>query len=189
MRFLAVIFPLLATAYSAVGALAAEQDIVTPPINYLSYSERFASSGQPTAEQLTALKAEGYERIIYIAFSDQERSLPHEDRLVKQLGMTYLHIPVDFGAPLPGEFEAFAAAMALDPQKKTLLHCQVNFRATAFAFLYRVLHEGVPLAEAKAAMNSIWTPDEVWTRFVLDVLRANDVDPYCEGCDWTPAEL
>lgn len=159
------------------------------PINFLSYSDRFASAGQPNAEQLASLKDAGFERIVYIAFSDQERSLPHEDRLVKQLGMEYLHIPVDFGAPLPSEFEAFAAAMNRDPDRKTLLHCQVNYRATAFALLYRVLHQDVPLPEAKAAMNSIWTPNAVWTQFLLDVLETNGVDPNCEGCDWTPAEL
>ena len=188
MRLLAVIFALSATLWCGVGAAAAEPNAVESPVNYLSYSERFASAGQPTAEQLTALKANGFERIIYIAFSDQERSLRHEDRLVKQLGMEYLHIPVDFGAPLISEFEAFAAAMARDPGKKTLLHCQVNYRATAFAMLFRVLYQDVPLAEAKAAMNRIWTPNAVWTRFILDVLEANDIDPNCEGCDWTPSE-
>lgn len=162
---------------------------MSDPINYVRYSEHFASAGQPTAEQFAALAASGVERIVYIAFSDQERSIANEDRVVKGLGMAYLHIPVDFGAPQVSEFEQFAAAMQTAPAAKTLLHCQVNFRATAYSLLYRVLFEDVPLAEAKADMNRIWTPNKVWTDFIFEVLRRNEVDPDCDGCDWTPVEL
>ena len=67
-------------------------------------------------------------------------------------------MPVDFQNPLPDEFYAFADAMERNKQKKTLLHCQVNARATAFSFLYRVIFEDVALAEAKADMNTVWQP-------------------------------
>ena len=102
--------------------------------------------------------------------------------------MTYLHIPVDFQTPLVSEYELFAAAMKQAPQAKTLLHCQVNFRATAFSLLYRVIEQGVPLKEAKAVMNSIWTPNAAWTQFILAVLEKNGIDSACDGCDWTPSE-
>ncbi|MEM6707418.1 MAG: protein tyrosine phosphatase family protein [Pseudomonadota bacterium] len=157
------------------------------PINFVRYSPTFASAGQPDESDLKVLAERGVERVIYIAFSDQERSLAHEDRIVKSLGMEYLHIPVDFAAPRPSEYDAFAAAMRLAPERSTLLHCQVNFRATAFSLLYRVLELGVPLAEAKADMNRIWTPNDVWTAFIRSVLESRGVDPDCEGCDWTPA--
>jgi hypothetical protein len=74
--------------------------------------------------------------------------------------------------------------MQRDPGKKTLLHCQANFRASAFGFLYRVLHEGVPIAEAKAEMNAVWEPNETWRQLIFDVLAANGVSPNCEGCEW-----
>ena len=179
---------LLSLAGGVVDARAQQEAELELPINYVSYGSSFASAGQPTAEQLKALADDGFERIIYIAFSDQDRSLPHEDRLVRQLGMTYLHIPVDFQTPLVSEYELFAAAMKQAPEAKTLLHCQVNFRATAFSLLYRVIELGVPLKEAKAAMNAIWTPNAAWTEFLLTALDKYDIDPDCDGCDWTPAE-
>lgn len=157
--------------------------------NYIQYSDRFASSGQPTAEQLNAQKAAGVERVVYIAFSDQEHSLPAEDRIAKNLGLNYLHIPVDWKAPQKRDYYLFAQAMQLEPERKTLLHCQANFRATAFAMLYRVLHEGVPLDQAKADMNSIWVPNSTWTAFILDVLQENNVDTACSACDWTPSTI
>ena len=157
--------------------------------NYIEYSPTFASSGQPTEAQLQAQRADGVERVIYIAFSDQEHSLPNEDRIAKSLGLNYVHIPVDWTAPQPGEYYQFASAMAVQPERKTLLHCQANFRASAFAMLYRVLELGVPLAQAKADMNSVWVPNTAWTRFILDVLKEQDVDSQCAGCDWTPSAI
>ena len=76
--------------------------------------------------------------------------------------------------------------MQRNTDKKTLLHCQVNARATAFSFLYRVLFEGVPVEEAKADMNTVWQPNEVWRDFIFEVMAENDRDPNCETCDWTP---
>ncbi len=175
----ATIWLLLAAAPLA----AAELDEIS---NYREYSAHFASSGQPTAEQFEAIRAAGFERVVYIAWTDHRNSLEHEDRLVKGLGMQYLHIPVDWEAPTPADFYLFAGAMQQAPAAKTLLHCQVNFRASAFSFLYRVLHEDVPVAEAKRDMNSVWTPDETWRDLIFTVLEENGVSPDCDGCDWTP---
>lgn len=171
-------------AMPAVAEGASIDDI----INWRSYSETFASSGQPTAAQLAVLSEQGYERIIYIAFSDHKHSLAGEDRLVKELGMQYLHLPIIWTAPSAADFAVFASTMRTQADQKTLLHCQVNYRASAFALLYRVIHEGVPLATAKAAMDSVWTPDATWTRFIRQVLTDHGVDPDCDDCDWTPAQ-
>lgn len=153
--------------------------------NFRQYSDTFASSGQPSEEQLAVVAAAGFERIVYIAWTDHRNSLEHEDRIVRNLGMEYLHIPVDWEAPTVSDFYLFAGAMQRAPQRKTLLHCQVNFRASAFGFLYRVIHEGVPLAEAKADMNSVWTPDETWRDLIFAVLADNGISPNCSGCDWS----
>jgi protein tyrosine phosphatase (PTP) superfamily phosphohydrolase (DUF442 family) len=157
--------------------------------NYLAYSDSFASAGQPTEAQLSASFDTGVERVIYLAFSDQERSLPAEDRIVKSLGMSYLQIPVDWRAPQSSEYYLFASAMQIEPERKTLLHCQANLRASAFAFLYRVLELDVPLKEAKQDMNQVWVPNGVWTQFILQVLKDNEVEPNCSGCDWTPSTI
>ena len=157
--------------------------------NYYEYSPLFASAGQSTEEQLGELQQRGFERVVYIAFSDQERSLPSEDRIVKKLGMEYVHIPVDWTAPLESEYRAFAQAMTANPDSKTLLHCQANFRASVFSMLYRVLELGVPLDEAKADMNKVWVPNTVWTNFARTVLTNNSVNPDCGGCDWTPSTI
>ena len=154
-------------------------------INFRQYSETFASAGQPTREQFQSIADNGFERVVYIAFTNNPNALPDADLLVKGLGMEYMQVPVDFSSPLPDEFYAFSDAMERNRGKKTLLHCQVNARATAFSFLYRVIYNDVPITKAKTDMNTVWQPNEVWRDFIFEILRQNEIDPNCESCDWT----
>jgi protein tyrosine phosphatase (PTP) superfamily phosphohydrolase (DUF442 family) len=159
----------ISMAYAQTGQ--AQTGSVAEILNYREYSPRFASSGQPTEAQLQSVKDAGFERVIYIAFSNNPNALANEDQIVKSLGMDYLHIPVDWNNPTTRDFYAFADAMQRESERKTLLHCQVNARATAFSFLYRVIYEDVPVALAKQDMLSVWEPNETWSNFVSDVLQ------------------
>ncbi|MGD2167664.1 MAG: protein tyrosine phosphatase family protein [Gammaproteobacteria bacterium] len=176
----------LAALY-AFAPLAAAQSL-NDITNYREYSSTFASAGQPTQAQLPLVRNAGFERVIYIAFSTDGNAIANEDKLVRDLGMDYVHIPVVWNAPTVADFENFAAVMQRNPEQKTLLHCQVNARASAFAFLYRVLYEDVPVAEAKADMNTVWAPNETWRDLIFDVLDARGVSPLCEGCSWETAD-
>ena len=102
--------------------------------NYRQYSPQFSSSGQPSASQLEAVEQDGFRRVIYLAFSDDHTAIDKEDRVVKELGMDYVHIPVDFENPTIEDFEDFSAVMNRDGNTRTLLHCQINWRASTFSF-------------------------------------------------------
>lgn len=191
--------PTLSSAIAAasfLGALSANAFAVEPTdptladiSNFRQYSATFASSGQPTKDQFSAIAENGFERIVYIAFTNNTNALPDADQVVKGLGMEYMHIPVTWDNPLPSDFYAFADSLRRDTDKKTLLHCQVNARATAFSFLYRVIYEGVDIAEAKADMNTVWQPNETWRDFIVAVLAENGMSSECEDCDWTPSQM
>lgn len=174
-----VLLVLIAT--SATTAVAAELSDIS---NFRQYSALFASSGQPTKEQFELIGDAGFERIVYIAFSNSGKAIPNEDEIVKDLGMEYVHIPVIWDNPGSADFYAFADVMQRYPDKKSLLHCQVNYRASAFSFLYRVLYEGVDVATAKADMNSVWQPDETWQALIFEVLEENGSSAQCDGCNW-----
>ena len=183
-------------AASFLGALSANAFAVEPTdptladiTNFRQYSATFASSGQPTKDQFSAIAENGFERIVYIAFTNNTNALPDADQVVKGLGMEYMHIPVTWDNPLSSDFYAFADSLRRDTDKKTLLHCQVNARATAFSFLYRVIYEGVDIAEAKADMNTVWQPNETWRDFIVAVLAENGMSSECEDCDWTPSQM
>ncbi len=198
-RLFPKLYPTLSSAIAAaslLGALSANAFAVEPTdptladiTNFRQYSATFASSGQPTKDQFSAIAENGFERIVYIAFTNNTNALPDADQVVKRLGMEYMHIPVTWDNPLPSDFYAFADSLRRDTDKKTLLHCQVNARATAFSFLYRVIYEGVDIAEAKADMNTVWQPNEAWRDFIVAVLAENGMSSECEDCDWTPSQM
>ena len=198
-RLFPKLYPTLSSAIAAaslLGALSANAFAVEPTdptladiTNFRQYSATFASSGQPTKDQFSAIAENGFERIVYIAFTNNTNALPDADQVVKRLGMEYMHIPVTWDNPLPSDFYAFADSLRRDTDKKTLLHCQVNARATAFSFLYRVIYEGVHIAEAKADMNTVWQPNETWRDFIVAVLAENGMSSECEDCDWTPSQM
>lgn len=198
-RLFPKLHPMLSSAIataSLLGALSTNAFAVEPTdptladvTNFRQYSATFASSGQPTKDQFSAIAENGFERIVYIAFTNNANALPDADQVVKGLGMEYMHIPVTWDNPLSSDFYAFADSLRRDTDKKTLLHCQVNARATAFSFLYRVIYEGVSIAEAKADMNTVWQPNETWRDFIFAVLAENGMSSECEECDWTPSQM
>ena len=145
-------------------------------LNQIDYSPSLTTSGQPTEEALGLAARSGYSRVIFLAFSNHQNALEHEDVMVKALDMEFIHIPVEWEAPSLADFGAFAAAMQAPTQQRTLLHCEVNFRASVFGFLYQVIYESVPMDEAISLMHAIWIPNEVWEDFIVRVLTVNGLD-------------
>jgi protein tyrosine phosphatase (PTP) superfamily phosphohydrolase (DUF442 family) len=180
--------------YAALVAIlctppASAEEALQQIINYRQYSPVFSSSGQPTAEQIKRVAEAGFERVIYLAFNDDETAIEKEDRVVKAQAMDYVQIPVDFDKPTLEDFEDFAAVLNRDPGKRTLLHCQINLRASTFSFLYRVIYAGVPMADAKQALDSVWQPDPAWYRLIVNVLKAHGLSHECAKCDWAENEF
>jgi protein tyrosine phosphatase (PTP) superfamily phosphohydrolase (DUF442 family) len=152
--------------------------------NYREYSPTLSSAGQPERGQFEALREAGFERVIFLAFTDHHESIANEDRIVTELGMEYVQIPVVWEQPTRADFAAFTAVMRQEPGRKTLVHCQVNYRASAFVFLYRVLFDDVPMDQAKEAMESVWVPNDTWRAFIFSTLEANGRSPHCDLCLW-----
>jgi protein tyrosine phosphatase (PTP) superfamily phosphohydrolase (DUF442 family) len=181
-KIVLIITTFLVGVPAATSASAAEPDDI---VNYRGYSDRLASSGQPTRSQFPGLKEAGFERVVFLAFTDHDESVPHEDRIVSRLGMDYVQIPVDWEEPARSDFYAFAGVMRQEPPKKTLVHCQVNFRASSFSFLYRVLYEDVDIGQAKDDLDSVWVPNDTWRQFIFDILEENGRSPHCDACLWS----
>ena len=103
--------------------------------------------------------------------------------------MEYIHIPVNFDDPTLSDFQHFAAVMQSSPEMKTLLHCQINLRASAFSFLYRVINLKVPMENAIQDLQGVWAPNEVWYSFIKRVLEHHGYVANCDGCDWGASEF
>ena len=143
-------------------------------LNEIQYSSNLTTAGQPSEEQFRALAVAGFQRVIFLAFNDHKNAVQNEDRVARSVGLEFVHIPVAWDAPTTGDFNTFAAVMyAAD---KTLVHCEVNFRASVFGFLYQVIYLGTPAEEAWSLLTSIWMPNETWETFIVSVLTDKGIE-------------
>ncbi len=141
--------------------------------NFLALSETLFTGGMPKAEELTNAAQKGVEVVINLAPHHVPDALPNETELVNSLGMQYINIPVNWNTPTSEGLDRFMDAMDEHKDKKTLVHCQANFRATAFVSMYRILRQGWKVDDALEVMHKIWDEDEypVWKMFLEDTLK------------------
>jgi len=164
------------------GSLHVHADVVNSDSNGLSllnridYSPSLTTSGQPTEGELALIASAGFDRIIFLAFTNHPKAVAHEDDIVRDQGLQFIHIPVEWESPSQADFAAFAAIMHTFGSGKTLVHCEVNFRASVFGFLYHVLFEGADIDEAMTLMQSIWVPNGTWEAFIVRVMNDKGVD-------------
>ena len=67
--------------------------------NWRRLDDRITTSGQPTEQQLADIRALGVQHIVNLGLHTHEKALPDEAASVASLGMTYIHIPVNFQNP------------------------------------------------------------------------------------------
>ena len=175
--FLASLLCLLAASLSAHAEVAnSGDDAVLKLLNRIDYSTLLTTSGQPTEAELNQVASVGYHRVIFLAFTNHPKALNHEDDIVRELGLQFVHIPVLWESPSLADFEAFAAVMRTPSADRTLVHCEVNFRASVFGFLYQVIYEGMDVDEAMSLMHAIWIPSDTWEHFIARVLDRHGFD-------------
>lgn len=163
-----------AALLGAVGAVNAAPD-APKPNNYVEITPRIATSAQPDAAYLATLKAEGFGAVIFIAPPTVSNAVKDEPLIVGRQGLLYANVPVDFMAPSAADFKAFSGVLAAWEDRKVLVHCQANLRASVFVFLHRVLHDKVPPESAYEAVRRVWNPNPVWREFLISTLKANGI--------------
>ena len=138
--------------------------------SFRAVGDRLGTAGQPTQQQFQTIRESGFEAVINLALPTSDNAIPNEGSVVTGLGMSYVHIPVDFKAPTSQDFRAFCRVMAAFDDRPVFVHCAANMRVSAFVFLYRVLVQHVAVPEAERDLHAVWQPDEVWSRFIRDEL-------------------
>ena len=156
------------------GTSFAEDTENNYPINFKRYSESSASAGQLHDRHIPFIEKENYSLVVYLAFdSSEDKSRLGIDKLIRGTGARYIQLPVDWFQPTPEDYNNFVGAVAANDEKNILVHCQMNFRASAFSFLYRVIEGDEDFEEAKEDMLSVWIPDNTWTDFINEVLMSS----------------
>ncbi|MEW6403339.1 MAG: protein tyrosine phosphatase family protein [Chloroflexota bacterium] len=141
--------------------------------NFMQLSETLFTGGMPTADQLESAAEAGVQTVINLAPHDVPHALPNEAELVASLGMNYVNIPVNWGTPTKDGLDRFMDAMDAHKGEKLLVHCEANFRASAFVSMCRILREGWKPEAALEIMHKIWDEDAfpVWKMFIEDMLK------------------
>jgi protein tyrosine phosphatase (PTP) superfamily phosphohydrolase (DUF442 family) len=142
--------------------------------NFRRVSDRLSTSGAVSAEQLAGLRGEGYDAVINL-LPDHQNELD-EASIVREQGLDYVHIPVDFERPTRADLDAFVEAIDALRGAKVHVHCAANYRVTAFYSLYALRRGVFTEDEATELVRTIWDPADfpAWSAFIADERARTD---------------
>jgi protein tyrosine phosphatase (PTP) superfamily phosphohydrolase (DUF442 family) len=162
----------------ALAPMANAQALQAP--NVVVISPRLVTSGQPEAAELGRLAKQGFGAVIYLVPNTAMSAVKGEEGIVRGQGLDYVHIPVVFSNPTEADFRAFVEAMNRLRDKKVLVHCEVNMRASTMTFLYRVIVDRENPEKAYESVARVWSPHGPWKALMISQLRKAGVafDPY-----------
>jgi protein tyrosine phosphatase (PTP) superfamily phosphohydrolase (DUF442 family) len=165
---------------AAIPALAAGPSSSFTAPNIVEISPTLVTSGQPRAAPLAGLADAGFNAVISLAPPTVPDAVADEAGIVERQGLSYLNIPIRFDNPTQEDFQAFAAALSALKDRKVLVHCQVNMRASSMVFLYRAVVLRDEPQHAYEAVTKVWSPNGRWKQFIVATLRNHGIgfDPY-----------
>jgi uncharacterized protein (TIGR01244 family) len=172
----AVAATLILSSTSAAQSLVGQGPLRSLPAPVLldtagMFQDRYASvgndlfiAGQPTERALREMKKLGITTVINLRMpQEMERIGFDEAKLVAELGMKYVHIPMRGGngehAYSPQTLRKFAEAMKA-ADGKVLLHCTIAWRASHIWAAYLIQERGVPDADALTHARAINLMDD-----------------------------
>ncbi|MGE0813818.1 MAG: sulfur transferase domain-containing protein [Vicinamibacterales bacterium] len=125
---------------------------------FASVGDDMFIGGQPTEQALRDLKAQGVTTVVNLRMPEEMARIGFDEAaLLKDLGMTYVHLPMNGSAANPYGPEAldrFAAVMA-SARGKVLLHCTVAWRASHLWAAYLIRDRRMPVDTALSQARSI----------------------------------
>ncbi len=136
-------------------------------------SAKISAGGQPTEEDIAALKAKGVRKIINLR-RDGEQNQPldpaAEGDVVKGAGMEYLHIPVDPKNLDPSSSAAVTKAIE-ESDGPVYVHCAAGGRAVTHALLADAKAQGSSADKVFKKAEEIGAPitDEGFKAYVRKV--------------------
>lgn len=130
--------------------------------NYVRLTPNIGTAGQPREEQFIAIAEEGFATVINIAMPDHPDSIDHEGRLVSELDMLYIHLPVPFEAPRADHVRQFCKILKAREDNPVFIHCIMNYRVSAFMYHYLTAVKGVSATDARSPIFDLWQIEPAW---------------------------
>lgn len=151
--------------------------------NYVRLTSRIGTAGQPNREQFDSIAGAGFEWVINLAMPDHPDSIADEGALVTGLGMTYCHLPVPFDAPTPEQVRQFCALLETQRDRPLFVHCIMNYRVSAFMYLYLTQVCDYSEDRARSPIFDSWKIEPQWQALLdtdpaeLDLRTHRDAAP------------
>ena len=130
--------------------------------NFVRISPDIGTGGQPGADQFHLIAAAGYRAVVNLAMPDHADSIDDEGKRVTDLGMCYYHLPVPFDAPTAAHAGLFCRLLDAQRDWPVFVHCIMNYRVSAFIYLYLTQVKKIDPAAARSPIFERWSPDEKW---------------------------
>jgi protein tyrosine phosphatase (PTP) superfamily phosphohydrolase (DUF442 family) len=144
--------------------------------NFVYVSDKLATGGQPTENQLREIAKAGYEVVINLGLTGTNYALPDESGLVELLGLKYVHVPVQWESPSKKALQQFIMRMEQLKGRNVFVHCAANYRVSCFLAIYRVAKLGWSKEEAMSELSRLWEPNEIWTSFIDNAIAKSGTD-------------
>lgn len=127
------------------------------------------SAGLPNQRHFQVLQSMGVTTVVDLIPGDRSEHA----KLMKAMSLSYHNIQVDWQNPTLEDFQQYVELMtrANKTNGKTLTHCRLNWRGAVFTYLYRVTQLNEAEAIARKDMLAIWQPNEVWQKFINQVMK------------------
>lgn len=144
--------------------------------NVVEINPLLVTSGQPSSSALRGLSQSAFTAVLYLAPFTVSDAVREEPALLQSQGIEFAHVPIPFDAPTEAHFlKVSEHLLRLRPQR-TLVHCQVNLRASSMVFMHRVITLGEPPAAAYEAVSRVWSPQGPWLVLLKQQLHKHQVD-------------
>lgn len=135
-------------------------------LNYIKINELISTAGQPTVEQFKTIQENDFDVVINLALCSSTNAIENEDKIVSELGMTYIHIPVDFENPKLSDVKQFLNILQSLGSNKVFVHCSMNYRVTAFMYIFHKYILKTPFDNIDLSMFEQWGPNEIWQSII-----------------------
>ena len=143
-------------------------------LNYVKINELISTSGQLKIEEFELIANEGFEVVINLAVPTTSNSLENEDKIVSNLNMSYIHIPVSFENPKISDLKLFLNILQSLGANKVWIHCAKNYRVSAFIYVYHKYILKSPFENIDLSIFEEWSPPKIWQ----DLMKVDYEDLY-----------